>query len=64
MGGEVTPVEEMVSNTGALPRDVPDRASSTILNSAPLANSGEKNLGEKITHIDQVLMDEVSTWLG
>lgn len=66
--GGVTPLEEMVASVGALPRDTPDRASSVSSTSEFLppsvhsreAREAREDQGEKVTHIDQVLGEEVS----
>ena len=60
VGGEVTPVEERVASTGALSPDVTDCAPSHTPIPAPTATHTLTHDGEKITHIDHVLMDEVS----
>ncbi|XP_069168803.1 long-chain-fatty-acid--CoA ligase ACSBG2 isoform X3 [Procambarus clarkii] len=64
--GEVTPVEEMVASTGAFPMDTLERTSSSSRRSlADLqqdealkdSNADQDDL-QKITHIDQVIMDD------
>nr|XP_045624269.1 long-chain-fatty-acid--CoA ligase ACSBG2-like isoform X1 [Procambarus clarkii] len=66
IGGEVTPVEEMVASTGAFPMDTLERTSSSSRRSlADLqqdealkdSNADQDDL-QKITHIDQVIMDD------
>ncbi|XP_050720433.1 long-chain-fatty-acid--CoA ligase ACSBG2-like isoform X4 [Eriocheir sinensis] len=51
-GGEVTPVEERVASTGALPRDAVDKASTEDSTVSSLDSQ------QKITHIDEVATDE------
>lgn len=64
MGSEVTPIEEMVASAGALPRDTPDRARSEAPEFAPSSSRSREDpreeQGEKVTHIDHVLGEEVS----
>ncbi|KAK8731594.1 hypothetical protein OTU49_007382 [Cherax quadricarinatus] len=57
--GDVTPVEEMVANTGALPRDTPDSSTSTqpLLPDTLLTVNSNQQDG-KITHVDMVILDE------
>ncbi|XP_063869884.1 long-chain-fatty-acid--CoA ligase ACSBG2-like isoform X4 [Scylla paramamosain] len=49
-GGEVTPVEERVASTGALPRDVPDKVTLPAPDSVSSL--------DKITHIDDLTENE------
>ncbi|XP_071539026.1 long-chain-fatty-acid--CoA ligase ACSBG2-like isoform X5 [Panulirus ornatus] len=66
MGGEVTPVEEVVASTGAIPRNSSERSSGNKSLGTPDDHQQDAQKtthidqedGQKITHIDQVIMEE------